>query len=83
MYFSVITNSCSNLRNALTFAGNQAKQAPVSTQAPPVVKPIVDDPTKAMTPIKVNNLSIAWRPASLSEESAVLLTKAEIKATFK
>lgn len=61
--------------------GNQANQAPVSTPAPPVVKPLLDETAQDITPANVDNLWTARRAASLSEEPSVLLTKAE-KAVF-
>lgn len=49
----------------------------------PVVEQIVNESVQGNMPANDENLSAARRPASLSEEPAVFLTKIEIQAIIK
>lgn len=64
-------------------AGNQTNQTPVSTSAPPVVEPVIDEPAQGVTPTNADNLSAARRLAGNSKAQAWYLIKAEIKAICK
>lgn len=44
---------------------------------------ILDEPVQGTTPVNGNNMSAVGRQASLYDEPAMFLTKAEIKTMFK
>lgn len=63
-------------------ANDQANPNSIPTQNPPTVEPLLDEPTQGVTSINVDNLSIAWRPASLAKKLTAFMTRREVEAIF-